>query len=316
MVASWQRNYVNTIYKTVEIVGGPGDKGRDVLCTCPNNDLVIYQCKNYSFKLDKNDVLPEIAKCCYYSYNRSYSVPILYCFVSPHGVTPNTRDMMANPAVLKAETKLRWSKVCKPKVHVELEGALSDYIENYNFSVFKSLAPDEFLEWFRKTPSYAAYFPALAKPRPRIEAYPENVATNELVYIRKILDAYGEYLDKNIDSQDTLKRTDPQLWDDFNRHRFYFYSAEYLAAYSREINPPDSHWFEELKLQFYHGIIYVVKEDAENGYVRLRKVLERSTLLQISSDNQASSTIKPEDRMGICHHLANERGEITWKQSR
>lgn len=37
MIEDWQREYLGTKYTRVERLGGPGDKGRDVLCTNKND---------------------------------------------------------------------------------------------------------------------------------------------------------------------------------------------------------------------------------------------------------------------------------------
>ena len=94
----------------------------------------------------------------------------------------------------------------------------------------------------------------------------------------------------------------------------YFYSAEYLAAYSRETYPPDQYFFEQLKEEFYHGIIDAVQEDAKNGFERLKKVLQLAASLNPSQNNPLSSEVDIKDRKGVVHHLANERGDIKWKR--
>ena len=55
------------------------------------------------------------------------------------------------------------------------------------------------------------------------------------------------------------------------------------------------------------------EEDAENGFLRLKKVLDRATDLEITN-NPLMSSVKVNDRKGICHHLANERDDVKWKK--
>lgn len=104
----------------------------------------------------------------------------------------------------------------------------------------------------------------------------------------------------------------PDLKEHFDRQRNCFYFAEYLKAYSRDNYPPDSRVFENLKDQVFNGIIDKIEEDAKNGYVRLRKVLEHATKLQLAG-NPLIEEMQIMDRQGICHHLANEKKEVTWK---
>jgi hypothetical protein len=315
MIGDWQRGYLQTKYARVENIGGPTDKGRDVICTDYQGASHFYQCKHYDRKLAKNDIFPEIGKCCYYSFTKKYPVPKKYYFVSPQGVTPDVRDLFAAPEILKQEIIDQWSKKCQSKITsnpVLLEGDFLSFVTQFDFSIYNYVAPEEFLADFKTTPYYTKWFGKISKPRKLISAAPDIISPNESTYIRKILDAYSDYLGKHIDDEKRLKETDPELWNDFNRQRLYFYSAEYLAAYSRDIYAPEFEWFEQLKQEFYHGIIDEIQQDAINGFERLRKVLSRAVLINTSSSNPLTSEAKTLDKKGICHHLANERDEIKW----
>ena len=315
MIGDWQRSYLERKYSRVENIGGPTDKGRDVICTDCHDSTYFYQCKHYDRKLTKSDIFPEIAKCCYYSFIKKYSVPKKYYFVSPQGVTPDVRDLFTSPERLKQEIIGQWSKKCQSKItsgEVKLEGDFLAYVTGFDFSIFNYISPEEFLADFKCTPYYTKWFGKINKPRKLISAAPEEICCNELTYIRKILDAYSEYLGKNIENEKKLKEIDPVLWKDFNRQRLYFYSAEYLAAYSREIYAPEFKWFDQLKEEFYHGIIDEIQQDAENGFERLRKILSLAVSINTCSGNPLTSEAKTLDKKGICHHVANEREEIRW----
>jgi len=318
MVEEWQSDSLGKKYSRVEKLGGPGDKGRDVVCTDGNNDSYVYQCKHYDRKLNKQDVLLEIGKCCHHCSKGDYPIPKKYYFVSPKGLATQVRDLLVSSTNLKEELKANWGKICQSKIsssgEIELESGLLAFIDGLDFSIFSYISPREFLEDFEKTAHYTKWFGKLVKPRELITAAPDEIRENELIYIRKILEAYSEYLGINIEDEKKLKETNTKLWDDFNRHRLYFYSAEYLAAYSRETYAPELQCFEQLKDEFYHGIIDEIQEDAKNGFERLKKVLKRAEGLITSSSNPLSSEVNIKDRKGICHHLANEREDITWKK--
>jgi hypothetical protein len=318
MIEEWQSDSLGKKYVRVEKLGGPGDKGRDVICTDMNGDSYIYQCKHYDRKLNKQDVLLEIGKCCYYCSKGDYPTPKKYHFVAPQGVATQARDLLKSPASLKEELGTNWSKICQSKIssskEIKLEGSLLVFIDGLDFSIFDYIPPREFLADFEKTPHYTKWFGKLSKPRKLITTAPEEIRENELTYIKKILEAYSEYLGNNIEDAKKLKETNAQLWADFNRQRLYFYSAEYLAAYSREIYAPELQCFEQLKDEFYHGIIDEIQEDAQNGFERLRNVLKLAQGLIISSSNPLSCEVNIKDRKGICHHLANERDDVRWKK--
>lgn len=169
------------------------------------------------------------------------------------------------------------------------------------------------LKILKKTCYYSRYFNEIKKSRP-LGPYkaPDDIHEKELKYIAKILAAYGEFLDKNIDDEKQLKLIDQKLYEDFKRHRFYFYSADCLAQYSREVYPPDMPWFDDCKEQFYHGIIDDILDDANHGYARLRKVIRRAAELDIELGEKPSIRLRIQDKKGICHHLANERDVVKW----
>jgi hypothetical protein len=320
MIEDWQTYYKGTKYQRVERTGGTGDKGRDVRCTGIGlfKDRYIFQAKNYNKKLNKSDIFPDIAKCCYNCFKNVYDVPKEYKFLSPLGVTPTVSDLFADSFKLKEELKTNWTNMCESKLEeshrIPLEGDLLTYFDNFDFSIFNYVSPQEFIEDFKKTCYYTKYFLQLNKPRP-LTQMPELIADKELKYIGKILEAYDEYLEQHVENVTKLKETNPKLWADFNRHRYCFYSAEFLSAYSREIFAPETQWFEGVKEEVYYGIIQDIEEDAKNGFERLNKVMKRVGELNISANNQQISiAVTIQDRRGICHHLANDRDEVTWKK--
>lgn len=318
IIEEWQRDYLGERYSRVERVGGTGDKGRDIICTTKDNDCFIYQCKHYNRKLNKSDILTEIGKCCYYCFKEDYRIPKRYYFVSPQGVTTQVMDLFNSPDNLKEELKINWKNRCRSKISssqlIELEGDLLSFIGEMDFSIFNYVSPNEFIEYFKTTPHYTKRFGRLYKPRKLITDAPKEIREDELTYIKKILDAYSDHLGKHIEDEKKLQEIDPKLRTDFDRQRLYFYSAEYLAAHSRETYAPEWESFEKLKDEIYHAIIEEIEEDAKNGFERLKKVLKRAGELTISANNPLSSEVNIKDRKGVCHHLANEREDVLWKK--
>jgi hypothetical protein len=235
--------------------------------------------------------------------------------MSPLGVTNKVADLFRTPEELKLKLKTNWTNMCQTKICSEaiiLISDLSSFIDKMDFSIFNYISPDEFLRDFEKTPFFSKYFLQIVKPRPLTRLVPEEIENRELTYIKKLLSAYSDYLKKNIEDRKKLQELYPNLYEDFKRQRQYFFSAECLAEYSREVYPPESQWFDQLKDEFFDGIIDEVEADCQHGFERLRKVLKRAMELKIGSGQLLDSVIRVQDRKGICHHLANERDEITW----
>lgn len=315
IIEEWQRSFLEKEYTRVERLGGKGDKGRDIVCTLDSGEWVNYQCKHYDRKLNESDILLEVGKFCYYCSKGDYPPPKKYYFVSPLGVTISLRDLFKSPERLKNELKNNWDKQCRNKIvssSIELDATLLKFIEKLDFGIFGYVSETEFIDQFKKTPDYTKRFGFLYKPRPILEKAPAEIQAAELNYIQKILDAYSDYLHKNIDAVTKL-HSHPDLEEDFNRQRLYFYSAEYLNAYARDTFAPELQYFEKLKDDVYHSIIEEIHEDAEHGFARLKKVLKMAGLLTIHN-NALSSEITVRDKKGICHHLANERDDVKWIQ--
>ncbi len=317
MIHDWRSTYKGKLYQRVEWLGGKGDGGRDVKCTgLSDTEITIYQCKNYDKKLTPYYIFKEVGKCCYNIFKKVYPLPIKYLFISPHGVTAEVTDLFSNPLKLKVDLKAVWPNTCETHIQasrIPLIGDFEKFIDNFDFSIFNYVSPNEFLEDFENTCYYSKYFKMIKKARP-LGPYdaPEQYGENELDYIQKLLAVYKEYSQEEIVNEAVLKSLKPKLYDEFKRHRFYFYSADCLAEYSREVFPPEMPWFEHCKKEFYYGIIDEVSEDAEHGYSRLKKVIKRATDLDIKLGDDPSVRLRVQDKRGMCHHLANEREDIVW----
>lgn len=318
VIEEWQRDYLEKKYVRVERLGGTGDKGRDIVCTKENGNWINYQCKRYLKRLTPSIALIEMGKLLYYCSKSDFQPPEKYYFISPKGVTVKLRDLLNDSDSLRNEIKTKWNTSCRTKIltntPIELEGGLLDYIDNFDFSIFDYISEKEFLDDFKKTPHYTKHFGLLIKPRPIIEEkdIPKKIETSELTYIKKILDAYSDYLETNIEDATKLGGF-PDILKNFNRQRLYFFSAEYLCAYSRETYAEELQCIEKLKDDIYHSIIDDIEDDAKNGFERLKKVLKRASDLTIQN-NLLSSEITVKDKKGICHHLANERDDVKWKK--
>jgi len=304
-------------YEMVAHLGGTGDKGRDVAAYFNYKECVWdnYQCKHYDAPLGSSTVLMEIGKLCHNCYTKQLTrPPQKYYFMAPKGLSPTAHDLLAFPEKIKTELISKWDANCKKKIvdnqDIELDEKFKEYISKFNFSIFNYITPLEFLKQFKETPYYTARFGELVKPRELKIHTPEEIQGFEAQYIKKILDAYAQYL-KSSDSGKHILEKDPELKTDFDRQRVSYFNAESLKQFSRDTYPPECDYFELLKQEIYDGVIDSIQEDAEHGLARLRKVLNRATELQITNNPLLDQT-KTVDRKGICHHLANEREDVKW----
>ncbi len=318
MTMDWAKGSKKKNYVRVERLDGTGDKGRDVICQEDEEGKVWdnYQCKYYSRPLGPVDAYVEIGKLLFYTFKRDYTIPRRYFFVAPQGLSVKLRDIFKDANILKKALISAWQS-CESKItetqFVKLEGNFKSYVEGFDFSIFDYVTPEEFVEQMRGTAYFSKWFGEPTKARPLMDKYPEEInMALELTYIKKILDAYSEHLEKNVSDYNELEKH-PELKIHFERQRRDFFSAEWLKAFSREIYEPELPVFEQLKEEIYDGIIETIEEDAKNGFERLNKVLQRASgITSISSPLNEYTLIK--DKKGICHHLANEREDVTWRR--
>jgi hypothetical protein len=318
IITEWMESYLKVKYSRIENVGGPGDKGRDIICTYEDGKWDNYQCKHYEKPLTLSQALSEIAKIIFNVYRKALtSFPQKYYFVSPQGVNIKLRDTLNDAQALKESLVIKWDQTCSSKIitggRILLDDNLRKYIDNVDFSIFDYIDPDEFIRGFKQTPYYTKRFGQLNKPRPLNFEVNSKIEKRELVYIEKILAAYADYLNKDLNLE-KMESDYSDLKKHFDRQRQNYFSAEYLNAYSRETYDPECKYFDNLKSEIYDGIIDQIEDDANNGFDRLKKVLKRAEQIQTTRDNPLSQHLNVKDRKGICHHLANERDDVKWKK--
>lgn len=305
-------------------LGGAGDKGRDVVgyVTCPKQypDSYVwdnFQCKHYDHPLMPSDVWAEFGKLCYYTFIGDFPVPRYYFFVAPQGLGTSLSDLLRKPTVLKTELKANWDKYCKHKITktvsggISLEGDLLKYIDEFDFSIFYKMKPLTLVEEHAKSRYHATRFGGGLPDRPNVGDVPQDIASSELVYISKLLDAYSE-----ADNAEYIKVSDLPKGKATNKHfkraRKNFHKAEQLKQFSRDTLPPGI--FEKFQGEISSGVVDIVDEEHENGFVRVKTVEKEARRLAITS-NPLTLCSDGEDRAGICHHLANDNSgdnEFVW----
>jgi hypothetical protein len=324
LIEEWIYGYLRTKYEKVARVAGAGDKGRDVIAfekySKDGNDVWDnYQCKHYNEPLKPSEIWVEFGKLCYYTYIGAYNIPRRYYLVSPHGVGGKLYDFIMKPESLKSELIKEWDKYCLKKItkthEVQLTGDFKKYVENFDFSIVDVINPVELIEQYQQTPYFPFRFGGGLKKMPeRPREAPKEIKQEEVIYVRKLFEAYSSHKKQKITSLDDLKAY-KILLKHFNRQRIYFYQAESLKVFERDSLPNGVNAFDELKDEIYHGIIDTVYSDYKDGFERVKATTQQARNLVISGENIFSSFITGNDKCGICHHLANEEDleeEITW----
>lgn len=300
-------------YSNVERCGGAGDMGRDVIAFHKDvPDLWDnYQCKHYLKPLTPTDVWIEFGKLVYYTQKGEYTWPSLYFFVAPHGVGTKLSNLLKYPEKLRSELKNNWNRYCKDKITTEcsvvLDSSLTQYVDMLDFSIFRAVQPLRMIDEHAKTRWHLVRFGGGFPERPPIEETPITPTKTELGYVTKLLEAYAEHTNTDVESHIVIPTND--LKDHFSESRNQFYSAESLRLFSRDTLPSGE--FEKLREEFFGGIMDEIRSNHSDGYLRVIAVVKFARLLQVSG-HALNTALTPLDRAGICHQLANDNEKVRW----
>ncbi|MCG6191367.1 restriction endonuclease [Maribellus maritimus] len=318
----WERfieectHYLQSQYVSVRRSGGAGDQGLDIVAFRTKDNFEgkwdNYQCKHYDHPLSPSDIYIEMGKLCYYTLNNEYPVPENYFFAAPQGIGTKLGKIIRNN--MKGFNDIlieNWDKHCKSKItstrSIDLDTKLSDYIKNFDFSIVKDLSVLDLLDFHRKTPYYHTRFGGGLPSRPKSLNPPKEIAEIEAIYVRKLLDAYAEWLNKSDCSMNDVENN-KSLKLHFDEARIQFYCAESLEKFSRDYL--ESGEFERLQDSIYRGIVNIIISEHPNGFEKVKDTIQEAFKIQIDS-HPLKDRLELADRGGICHQLANN-DRITW----
>ena len=314
IIREWIAGYCAKKYTKVWRAGGAKDKGRDVVAIVDASGAWDnFQSKHYDHPLMPSDIWIELGKLCYYTFVQAYSLPRKYYFVAPQGVGPSLGDQFLKPSELKTNLLSEWDKSCKAGITKKSEIPLSDelkaHINSIDFSLFTFLDPQELIEQHKQTPYYAARFGGglNRRSKPVIQA----IASTEmsLMYVEQLFEAYSDHLNTKVQTVVELN-TNQELFNHFNRQRECFYWAEALNQFSRDSLPFGNTCFEDLKEEIFHGVVDTSTGFHQSGYENVKSTTAVAAKLSIQS-NALISVANTQDKIGICHHLANE-SKLKW----
>ena len=311
LVLQWASYYLRKEYADVKLFAGPGDKGRDIVCY-PDPEKKAsrvwdnFQCKHYDHRLHPGDIWPDIGKLCFYTMTKIFDcAPRKFVFVSPKGFGPAVQDLFQYPDGIKnglISNYDTWVKVLSD-YSAKQEAELKSYIQQFDFSIVDGLEPTTLLQQYRQTPFYGIKFGGTFKARDYAVVVPEDVDNpKEARYVEQLLKVYRERA-PNLKNHTELSAV-PKLQRHFNTSRKNFYKAESLQVFARD-NYPGFSPFDELREQILDGVQPTLDRVHQDSLEKVNAVCEHATKITVDG-NILQTHSQPGDKIGICHHLAND----------
>ena len=314
---------VNGTYQSIKRFSGPGDLGLDIVAFTAKEGFAqpwdSYQCKHYDHALTPGDVYGEIGKIIYHSFlrtppfNQSCSVPHRHVFIAPRGVGIKLGRLLKDRGRFKEEVRANWESHCAPRIGTGIEAPLQGkflvYFDAFDFAIFEDQTPVEMVREHAQTVFHSARFGGGLPLRGESDAPPAEPAETESLYLRKLLDAYGDHLGQPVAACEELP-PHSRLERHYNRQRVLFYSAESLRNFARDRTPPRT--FDSLQQDVYNGVIDICEADYADALMRLREVVSTAGQLDVSG-NALVGVTNVADKQGICHQLANE-DRLAWTE--
>ncbi|MBE5322169.1 hypothetical protein IM793_23655 [Pedobacter sp. MR2016-19] len=315
-VLEWVFGFLDKKYAKTRSFAGAGDKGRDVVGYYDDGSIDIYQCKHYDNKVSPTTLYPELGKLCYYTFKKQYPIPKQYFIVAPKGCGPAILDFIDNPETINQKLIENWEDYCLKKITKTEDVILTDefrkYIEDFDFSIIRDLAPHEIIDQHKATAYHTLRFGGgIKKYRDVIPAPDLTIQPREQNYTELLFKVYEQELNLKIACVDDLKDKG-KYFTHFNTQRNSFYSAESLEKFSRE-NFPESTPppFEDLLDDAFSVLTTTLELHlSDTGYTRIL-IASQEIKRQSFTSNPLSIEVKPLDKDGLCNHLANEN-RINW----
>ena len=316
-VQEWAYEALTKKYNEVNRRGGAGDKGRDVVAWLDPPGATprrwdLYQCKHHKNPLTPSVFWVELGKLCFYTHRGDYTVPQSYVIVTHQGVGPALADLLDQPDALKTELLKNWDTYCKKSITkphtIELDTSLLAHIGGLDFSSIRWLDPLELIDQHSQTRYHSLIFGTALNPRPKPTPPPAQPTSGETPYIQQFYEAVADHLDRTINGLASFS-DQKHIVGNFHYARTCFYSVESLKEFARD-NALDEAYFEDLADQFYEGLQITLIAPHADGYQRLQSASNAAQTIQPGA-NALAAELRPNDKVGMCHHLANDK-RIHW----
>lgn len=295
-------------YIQVKRIGGSGDQGIDIAGFLSDNHFEgewdCYQAKHYVDALTPATAYAEMLKMFGHVAMAHYTLPRSYYFVAPKGAGPTLNRLISHPNEFKQKflAAISDGTPLVGGIDENILMATRELAERTDFSMFTATQLTELLAGHAATQYHAFRFGTALPPRGQVDAPPADLESGEARYVEELLRVYREAMGSAEMSVEDLQHHVGHS-EHFRRQRRAFYSAEALRMYARDSVPPGT--FDRLVDHLHEGVIEVADADYPTGRERLTAVLTQATNVQLDSQRLVEIT-GPEDRRGVCHHLAND----------
>jgi hypothetical protein len=295
-------------YVQVKRIAGSGDRGIDIAGFLSDDHLEgvwdCYQAKHYVDALTPATAYVEILKMFGHVAQGHYTLPRRYYFVAPRGAGPTLNRLISSPTEMKEKflAAISDGTPLARDVPGDTLDAVRELAASADFSMFVAMQLTELLAGHAGTRYHAFRFGTALPDRGPVDSPPAQVSEGEARYVEELLRVYRE-------ATGSTDMTVAEVEDSvdhsahFRRQRRAFYSAEALRMYARDSVPEGT--FDRLVDHLHDGVIEVAEAYYPTGRDRLTAVLTQATNVQLDSQRLVEMT-GPEDRRGICHHLAND----------
>ena len=311
-VEEWLRGLARK-YSEVKRLGASGDLGRDVVAFTDEKKLEgvwdNYQCKHNEKPLPASIAGSEIAKLIYFVHLGRFKAPRRMYFAAPRDVSTELADLLNSPTRLRSYILAHWNKGYAGNIlegqSIQLQGALTSFVEGFDFSIFSYYQTSEMLGDHRLTAHWAERFGGLLPPPPSA-VVPDEIQPGESIYLGQLLDVYGEKMACEFGSCDELAAHQP-LIDDLKHQRERFFQAEAFNHHYRDETPPGT--VEQLVEDIFDAIDPLVKMSHPSGYERLNTCLAQAA--GVNAGGILAPQARPRTKQGVCHQLANVK-RVIW----
>lgn len=304
-----------TTYERVDRLGAANDKGRDVVGFLTDDryegEWHLYQCKRRApgRSLELGDALTELGKIFHYHVEGTYAtLPSLYVFVCPRGITGTLRDVLDNPSRIGPTLLSNWDKHCLKKItgrgQVRLSPAIRGAIEGYDFRRVEHLVASAIVKDPMAGPALTRYFDVPPGHAPRGVA-PSQVQVIEDVYLGQLRTVYDE--------QESVPSTciddifaHPVHGDHLRDQRNRFFDARAFDEYHRDNTYVEA--LETFRGDVYSGVVDLHRRSHPSLLDRLDAVMLHASLLPAGFVGQ---TVRIPVKQGVCHDLVN-KGDLRW----
>jgi hypothetical protein len=322
-IEEWAFYYLKQIcseYVRVVNFSGSGDRGRDVIGYVDETQSPplcdVFQCKHYKNPVTASEFMPELAKLCKHSCDKTIPIPRQYWIVAPQDVGPGLGELLETPEDVLEALKKSWKDTSKKPLlkiggkAVALNGVLEKFVDAFDFSIVKPKPILEIISEFEQTNRYAQRFGGgLAKPLPPTST-PPHFGAIETRYVEQLVAVYSyDSGDPTIGAAQLLGNSSSTVARHFNRSRERFYFAETIREFARD-NLPDGFEYQTIQTEVYDGVIDTVEADYDKALDRVNATTDTASGLSIG-EHPLKPYLKTQSLKGICHQLVND-DQLTW----